>query len=676
MWEYEKALDRLAERYTYENMFEILCGYENRVAAEYFDADDNICRITFGEYAIRIDCAAAVLSHHLNGQQGVFVGLKMANSPDWPTVFWAILKSGNFALLLDAEGAFDITKHLLKEAGAAAIVSDRNEQYDGVIGLSPAVLTGQYFGDGVDAQFGDRVAVCTSGTTGSVRIFVYDGDAMGRQIYNARFFLNQSKDLIYEIRKGELKNLAFLPLHHIFGFVAVYMWYSCGGRTIVYLKDRSPETIMKTCRVLGVTHIFSVPLFWNNLASGVLKKVRQGGSRLEKKYHRLSRLSARLQTTMPRLGRKIVSRMIFGAVQKRLMGSSVRYLISGGGRVLPETLKVINTLGYPLYNGFGMTETGITSVEMDKGYAARIAGSVGQPFQSITYKIASEDGGIGELLISGNSLHSGRMEDGKYIKRVFDWFATGDIGRMDDGRLFIEGRAKEVIIGESGVNVYPDEIEDAFMALDVVKRFCVLSLDAGNPYEDIALVLEMNEDADAAAIESAAAQIAAANRTLPFVKKIRMVLVVEQGLPLVCGIKVQRQKLKKMIESGRISYSVLDLSKKHLASREYREESHSIENDPRYLMLKDDVRDMFANVLVMNTSSIGDADHFIDDLGGDSLTIIGLMAKVEEMYAVTVPFSELSTLTNVSVTQLSELLYRKLYNADPGFLERTGQAVG
>jgi acyl carrier protein len=85
---------------------------------------------------------------------------------------------------------------------------------------------------------------------------------------------------------------------------------------------------------------------------------------------------------------------------------------------------------------------------------------------------------------------------------------------------------------------------------------------------------------------------------------------------------------------------------------------------------------MFANVLLMNVSSIGDADHFIDDLGGDSLTIIGLMAKVEEMYAVTVPFSELSTLTNVSVTQLSELLYRKLYNADPGFLERNGQAAG
>ena len=78
----------------------------------------------------------------LGGLRGAFIGLKMANSPDWPTVFWAILMSGNDALLLDAEGSPDATKSLLKEAGAAAIVSDRNEQYDGVIGLAPSAVTG------------------------------------------------------------------------------------------------------------------------------------------------------------------------------------------------------------------------------------------------------------------------------------------------------------------------------------------------------------------------------------------------------------------------------------------------------------------------------------------------------------------------------------------------------
>ena len=162
-------------------------------------------------------------------------------------------------------------------------------------------------------------------------------------------------------------------------------------------------------------------------------------------------------------------------------------------------------------------------------------GSVGRPFQSVTYKIASEDGGIGELLIAGTSLHAGRMTDGRYVKRASDWFSSGDIGRMQDGRLFIEGRAKEVIIGESGVNVYPDEIEDTFMALPHVSRICVLSLDAGNPYEDIALVLEVEPGADERAIEEMADSIAAANRTLPFVKKIRIVLVAEENLPLVFG---------------------------------------------------------------------------------------------------------------------------------------------
>jgi acyl carrier protein len=663
MWSYHKILDQLAGQLTYKNIFDIICGYEDRVAAEYFDSLDNKCCITYREYKKRAGKAAGGLAHHLNGLRNEFVGLKMANSPDWPSVFWAILISGNKALLLDAEGGPDATKSLLEEVGAVAIVSDRNEQYDGVIGLSPVALMERDYADTALGEFGDQVAMCTSGTTGSVRIFVYDGEAMGQQILNAQHFLKSSKDLIYEIKEGEIKNLAFLPMHHIFGFVAVYMWYSAGGRTIVYLKDRSPETIMKTCRVFSVTHVFSVPLFWNNLASGVLKKVRQGGPAMEKKYQQLTRLSVWLQTSMPRLGRKIVSRFVFRTVQKRLLGTSVRYLISGGGRVLPETLKVINALGYPLYNGFGMTETGITSVEMGDSYAERIMGSVGKPFHSVAYKIASDDGGTGELLIAGASLHSGRMTDGRCVKRANEWFSSGDIGRMQDGRLFIEGRAKEVIIGESGVNVYPDEIEDTFIALPNVSRICILSLDAGNPYEDIALVLEMDPKADERAIEETAGQIVLANRSLPFVKKIRIVLVVEESLPLVCGIKVQRQKLKKLIESGQLRYRVLDLSKKHLFSREYREGSQSYESDPRFLMIKDDVRDMFADVLMMEAQSIHDADHFFDDLGGDSLTIIGLMAKVEEIYSVTVPFNELATLTNVSVTQLSELIYRKLYGA-------------
>ena len=142
------------------------------------------------------------------------------------------------------------------------------------------------------------------------------------------------------------------------------------------------------------------------------------------------------------------------------------------------------------------------------------------------------------------------------------------------------------------------------------------------------------------------------------------------------GIKVQRQKLKKLIEEGQLRYRVLDLSKKHLASREYRDESQSYESDPRFTMIKDDVRDMFAKVLLVEAGSIRDVDHFFDDLGGDSLTIIGLMAKVEEMYAVTVPFNELATLTNVSVVQMSELIYQKLYGAGSMDLEQSRTAVG
>lgn len=657
-------MERFSSCYTYQNYYDVIFGYGDKVAAEYLDAEDVIIKITYAGYKARIEAAAAALQEVLKERCGSFIGVKMKNSPDWPVVFWAVLMSGNYPLLLDAEGEYASTQNLLSQAGAVAVIGDGNEAYENVLGIpADGILQSQPGKSGVHHPlFGDRIAVCTSGTTGSIRVFVYDGEAMGHQINNAKSFFDQSKDLIYE--KGELKNLAFLPLHHIFGFIAVYLWYSCGGKTIVYPRDRSPATILKACRRHKVTHIFCVPLFWNNITAGILRKVQLEGGKLEKKFDSLLKLSTRIQTMMPRMGWKVVSRFLFAKVQKNLFGTSIRFLINGGGRILPESLRIINILGYPLYNGFGMTETGITSVELSVHFKDRLLGTVGSSFDSVSYRIDSEDGHTGELLISGSSLYSGKLIDGRYIPRDDQWFRTGDIGRMESGRLYIEGRLKEVIIGESGENVYPDEVEGYFQGLLHIASCCVIGLDGGNPYEDIVLVLELEKEAGSREIENLANQINTVNKALPFVKKVRMVLVSEDPLPLVNGIKVQRQRLKYLIENGRFTYHVLDLSKKYLANRAYQEESGLIENDPRYSMLREDVRLIFSNVLGLPLDKIGDFDHFFNDLGGDSLTVISLMTQMEEAYNISMPFSELSTLPVVNVKEIAELTYFKLYGAN------------
>ena len=73
--------------------------------------------------------------------------------------------------------------------------------------------------------------------------------------------------------KKQLKQLAFLPFYHVFGLFAVYFWFTFFGRTLVFLRDYSADTILKTCRRHQVTHIFAVPMLWHTIEKQVRAEV-------------------------------------------------------------------------------------------------------------------------------------------------------------------------------------------------------------------------------------------------------------------------------------------------------------------------------------------------------------------------------------------------------------------
>jgi len=652
------TLEKLQSEYSYKNIYEIMCSHGDAVAAEYLCGDE-AKRITYAEYKERVSSYAAALKEQVAPLGKGMIGLKVANCPDWPALFWSIMQNGYTPLLLDPAGVPAIVEHLMAQAGGVAIITDDNAEYS-FPKINPADIVKGADSSNFTPDWADAVAMCTSGTTGTARVFVYDGHAMGNQIYNAKFFIGtQNSDIMYDSADGPLKNLAFLPFHHVFGFIAIYMWFSFFGKTIVYLADKNPQTIMATCRTLGVTHFFNVPVFWNAVAQNIQRKVKKEGQ--EKNFETLCRLSLSMQKGNRKAGKKIVSGTLFKNIQASLLGHSIRFMISGGGHVLPETLRLINALGYPLYNGFGMTEAGVTSVELSYDSAQRIRGSVGLPFESIEYKISDED----ELLISGASLYSGQMIDGVYHKRESEWFSTGDLAHIDNGRLFIDGRLKEVIINESGENVYPDELEDYFAELPTVEKYCITGADFGGPYEEITLAATLMPGADAEAIVHLCETFNTINNALPMFKRVRRVLISKEPLPMSNGIKVQRQKLKKIIETNPDGFRVLDLTLQKLAedtAPAAETAAGAFEQDTAFLEIKDSVRKIFADVLILDESEIGDFDHFVTDLGGDSLSVIGVIAQLEEKYEIFVPDTEF--ITAVNVQQIAELMYSKLYNKE------------
>ncbi|MCH5152329.1 MAG: AMP-binding protein, partial [Clostridiales bacterium] len=149
-----------------------------------------------------------------------------------------------------------------------------------------------------------------------------------------------------------------------------------------------------------VTHIFAVPLLWHSLHREIMKQVKTLDDKQQRRFEKGVKLSLSVQNLFPNLGLKFAKR-IFREVQEKTFGPSVKFAISGGGYISDDALKIVNAIGYPLFNGYGSTEIGITSVELRSRPKYRLQASVGKPLPTVEYNI---DNGV--LLVRGSSLCS------------------------------------------------------------------------------------------------------------------------------------------------------------------------------------------------------------------------------------------------------------------------------
>lgn len=628
----------------FKSIFSIMM--DNDGAACEFLEKGKIVKWTYSDYNNMINkTAAKLLKLASEIDKGSYIALKMSNSPWWPIMFWAILMAGYKPLLIDATLNEEMTAYLINQSGAKMIISkpfelDTNEE------------------DKFVPRWSNEFALCTSGTTASSKIYYYTGESVCYQIFNTERLIQESGKIAP--RAGD-KVLAFLPLHHIFGFMSAYMWYCFHGATLVYIKDRSPETIMDACRKHEVTHITTVPLLPNNIAKSILRKVEQAGAGKRFLFSTMINTSILLQRINSDLGLKLAQKM-FKNVLANLMGPQVKCIISGGSHIPYDTLKLLNGIGYFVTCGYGMTEVGITSVETSEKLRDRLFGSVGNALEHIEYKV--EDGTeAGGLLVRGKAIHSGRLIDGKAVCAEIDsqgWFNTGDIGRVNNGKLWIEGRLKDIIVNESGENIYPDELEDYFDKIPMHTQLCILGTQKDENYEYITLVLSMQKslltEENYSKLRSGILKI---NGSLPVMKRVNRAYLTSDALPVVNGIKVKRVQLKKQIENKEISLIELDLKGEGYEVMEVTKKTDKLEeiHSKEFEAIKGQIRAAFSEVLHLPEESIGDDDHFIDDLGGDSLSSISLLVKVEEKFSIVIPDSEYYNCTNVS--NLAMLILKK-----------------
>ena len=254
------------------------------------------------------------------------------------------------------------------------------------------------------------------------------------------------------------------------------------------------------------------------------------------------------------LGKKIFGNMLLSKISLDKM----RLCICGGGPLPASTFKQFNQLGIDFVQGYGLTETSpIININPIEVY---IEESVGIPIPGVEEKIVSPDeDGNGIIYVRGPQVMKGYYKNDEATEEVLSsdgWLNTGDVGHIDsNGFLYLTGRAKSIIVTEGGKNVFPEEIEDKFQLFNEIEQCCIIPymINKEMKTEGIRMVIYpteayLKEHGMEETSRHMEEVVESVNKDLQSYKKITMVTVVDQPLPMTSTKKVKRFEVVKMFK--------------------------------------------------------------------------------------------------------------------------------
>jgi len=591
----------------FESLYNLTFSNEGIIAE---DSDGyRINTYSYAEIQNKIEKMSCAIYERIGATHG-YVAIDMENSINWIITFWAILRSGNKPYLVNCRHPENLANSALKTLNIKYIFGKESTKLNGTfIDISELVSENSFDGD-----FENEIALSTSATSLKEVICFYSGESISSQILNVNGFIKKYPEIARQ-HKGLIKNLAFLPFYHIFGLIAVYFWFTFFGQTIVFLKSYAPESILKTCKKHEVTHIFAVPLLWHTIENSINKKVASAGEKKLSKFHSGIKFCTLLQNLFPRLGMTI-SQKIMREVTDQLFGHSVKFCITGGSYIRQSALELINGLGYNLHNGYGMSEIGITSVDLRMKPKHKNQNSIGQPFSSVEYKLNND----GVLMVKGTSLCSKICIEGKEIP-MDSWFDTGDNMELVDGYYYIKGRVGDVIIGDNGENINPDIIEQNFY-LPEADKFCIVGLEQDGK-STVSMIVQINRYMSIQKRNLLLDKIISTNEKLPLTSRVQNIFFTTDNLSSESAVKISRSFVIRGIQNGNISLSPF--------KKDTLIENSDITYSEEMLL---SVKEIVSKILDIPAETIDIHANVMIDLGADSIQYFAILEALADEFSV------------------------------------------
>jgi long-chain acyl-CoA synthetase len=388
------------------------------------------------------------------------IGLLSENRPEWVIAYLAIVASGKTVVPIDANLKPAEINHVVTDAGLRGMFV--SVPFETAIASAYPQVTLLSFdessasswrriersGPGHPKAPSEAAAlIYTSGTTGVPKVAVLTHQNLISNLGGVRQALHFDTNDVF---------LSVLPLHHTFETTCDFLAPITMGCKIVYARSLKSKEILEDLGASSATIMCGVPLLFEKMYQSIIRKVR------EAPLHRRVMFSSLLFLSGIgwRLGQKW-GRGLFASIRNRAGLGSIRLLVSGGAPLPPEIAEFFNLIGLDFLQGYGLTECSPV-VSVNRPEDIRF-GSVGPLLPNLQIKILeADDDGIGEILIKGDSVMVGYLNNPELNAKVFrdGWFHTGDLGHVRDGHLWITGRKKNVIVSAAGKNIHPEELEE------------------------------------------------------------------------------------------------------------------------------------------------------------------------------------------------------------------------
>ncbi len=559
-----------------------------------------------------------LFAQHTTGEAGDRVLVLSENREGWIYAFLSVWARKQIATPVDAGSTAHDVAYIIKDCRPVCVWTSRTKVdiIREAIELAGVQVEIRLIDDYEHAPVqGDKAVIetrpqdtaliiYTSGTTGSPK-------GVMLSFANLEANISAVSDDV-PIFNAERRTLVLLPLHHVLPLMGTLVIPLCKGGGVAICPTMSGPDIMDTLCRGQVAIMIGVPRLWQTLYMGIKKKIDA---------HAITRF---LFWLCAKVGSPALSKTIFKSVHQK-MGGHITYCVCGGASLDREIGNGLRTLGLDVLEGYGMTEAAPMITFTRPGDI--VPGCAGLPLSTVECKIVN-----GELLAKGPNVMQGYYNRPEETAEVLDkdgFLHTGDLARFDEkGRVYITGRSKEIIVLSNGKNVQPAEIEFKLeQYAEMVKEAAVVQ--DGDMLRAIivpqtAWIGDKTDETMEVILKREV--IEPYNRTVANYKKLMGVFVYRGDLPRTRLDKLQRYKLKEILEAGSHRRQAVEVDVEP-TFEEYQIIKHYLEQEKKV--------------------KLKPTDHLETDLAMDSLDKVSLQGFIDQSFGLHIKLDRMTEFKNV-----------------------------